>query len=234
MTTTLTPTKDLGAQVRAMAGTYAEPDCLVSEDQLHGFMADADMNSGFLADLMSAMLTHERCGCHLYRSVAGRTHNPMLQRQYRKFGEQTERHVEILEGLVTAGGGNPHYVSPMARAVQGLATKLVESTFALAGSVDVMTHEMAMLDAVVLAETIDHANWSTMAKLCEAMPDGALRERFGAAVAEVEEDEDEHLQWVTTTRQRLVLLQAEPSAVAGMSAKAEEMVARIQNWFSDD
>ncbi len=46
------------------------------------------------------MLTHERCGRHLYRSCESRSNNPVLQAKYREFGEQTERHVEILEGLI--------------------------------------------------------------------------------------------------------------------------------------
>ena len=70
------------------------------------------------------MLAHERCGTHLYRSVAGRTNNPVLQAQYEEFGDETERHVEILEELVTAAGGNPNYVSPAARATEGTDAKL--------------------------------------------------------------------------------------------------------------
>ena len=43
-----------------------------------------------------------------------------------------------------------------------------------------------MLDAVFLAETIDHANWVTLGALTELLPDGALRRAFEAAVGEVE------------------------------------------------
>jgi demethoxyubiquinone hydroxylase (CLK1/Coq7/Cat5 family) len=229
----LTPTKALGAQVRPMEGTYAEPGQQISDNELDMFLPGSGMNGGFLADLMSAMVTHERCGRHLYRSVAGRTNNPMLRRRYQEFGEQTERHFEILEALITAAGGNPCYVSPQARVTQGLDTKLVESTFALGGGVDVMTQEMAMLDAVFLAETIDHANWSTLSKLTDSMADGELRDRFRAAVAEVEEEEDEHLDWAATTKQRMVMLQAEHGAVATMTAKAEELLARVRGWFDD-
>jgi len=31
----------------------------------------------------------------LYRSGEGRTNNPVLQKQYREFGSETERHVEV-------------------------------------------------------------------------------------------------------------------------------------------
>ena len=67
-----------------------------------------------------------------------------------------------------------------------------------------------MLDAVFLAETIDHANWTTFGALTELLPDGALRSAFEAAVGEVEAQEDEHLGWAKETRQRLVLQLATP------------------------
>jgi hypothetical protein len=157
----------------------------------------------------------------------------MLQRKYAEFGGQTERHVAILEELITAGGGNPAYVSPTARAVQGADTKLVESTFALAGSLDLMTAEMAMLDAVFLAESMDHANWKLLGTLTSEMDRGELRDRFQAAVDEVEDQEDEHLGWATTTKERLVKMQAKSSMMASMGEKTEELIAKIRGWMAD-
>jgi rubrerythrin len=232
--TVLTPTKDQGAQVRPLPAVYAEPDAFMTDDALDRFLPDVGVNGPFVADLLSAMVTHERCGRHLYRSVEGRTHNPALRARYREFGEQTERHVRILEDLIESLGGNGCYVSPMARAVQGMDTKLLESTFALAGSVDVMTQEMAMLDAVVLAETIDHANWSTLSQLTDSLPAGDARDRFEAAVREVEEQEDDHIEWATSMRHRMVVLQAEHRTMATAAAKAEEMVERVRGWFDGE
>src|SRR4051794_10575942 len=200
----LTPTKDTGAQAQAMAGVYVEPPQQMTHDQLARFMPDTGVNAPFVADLLSAALTHERCGRHLYRSVAGRSNNPMLVRKYRQFGEETERHAELLEGLIASAGGNPQYVSPMARAVQGMDTKMIEATFSLAGSVDLMTAETAMLDAVLLAETMDQLNWRQLRDLCEQLPAGPIRDQMQSAVDEVGAQEDEHLAWATRTKQRLV------------------------------
>jgi hypothetical protein len=155
----LTITKDRGGATKVSPALYAEATQQMTDETLAAFMPDSGMNGPFLADLMSGMLAHEQCGTHLYRSCEGRTNNPMLQRKYRELGAETERHVEILMGLIQAAGGHPGYVSPTARAVHGMDTKLVESTFALNGSLDLMTAEMAMLDAVFLAESMDHANW---------------------------------------------------------------------------
>jgi rubrerythrin len=210
---------------------YVDPACQVDDETLAAQMPIEGMNPVFVADLLSAMLTHERCGTHLYRSVARRSQNPMLQQRYERFGEETARHVEILEQLILQNGGNPNYMSSMARAIEGTDSRIVESTFALSGAVDLMTAETAMLDAVFLAESVDHANWQTLSQLAATMPEGAVRDGFRAAVDEVEGQEDEHLEWARSTRARLVDLQARSTAMAQMSMKTEEIVARIRGWF---
>jgi len=229
----LTPTKQTGATAKPNEVLYVDPDCQIDDAALAETMQIEGMNAAFIADLLSAVLTHERCGRHLYRSVAERTHNPILQRKYEEFGSETERHVEILEELIAAAGGNPSFVSPRARAVQAADTKLVEATFLGSGSVDLMTAEMAMLDAVFIAESVDHANWQTMRALGDELPEGALRSRFQAACQEVESQEDEHLGWAHDMRARMTMMHVKSTTFAKVGMKAEEMVAAIRGWFAD-
>jgi rubrerythrin len=231
--TILTPTKARGATTKPLPDIYVEASQQTTDTELDALFDDTGFNGAFVADLLSAMVTHERCGRHLYRSVAGRTNNPVLRAKYEEFGKDTERHIEILEELIVTAGGNPAYVSPMARATEGMDSKLLESTFLLRGSLDVMTAEMAMLDGVFLAETIDHANWSTLAELVQHLPDGAIRTSMEGAVAEVEEQEDKHLSWARDTKARLVTMQARSAVGTVVAAKAEEMIARVREWFSD-
>lgn len=231
--TTLTPTKDLGATSKATGLLYVEPDGTITDDDLAALAPDIEMNVPFIMDWVSAVLTHERCVTHLYKSIAGRTNNPVLKKQYQAFGDQTAKHVKILEKLVTSAGGNPNYVSPAARATEGMDAKVLESTFLLAGSIDVMTQEMAMLDAVFLAESTDHANWEAMGQLAERLPEGELKTAFGAAVDEVEPEEDEHLTWAQETRAQMVILQAENRAMTATGAEVEEIVEKIKGWLSD-
>jgi hypothetical protein len=230
----LTPTKADGAVSQASPILYVEPDRQVTPAVLETMFAGTALNAPFVADLLSAMLTHERCGRHLYRSCEGRSNNPVLQAKYREFGGQTERHVEILEGLIGAAGGNPNYVSPHARAVEAMNSYLLQSTFLANGPLDPMTAEMSLLDAVFLAETIDHANWSSLRDLTMTMEEGGLREAFLAAVDEVEGEEDEHVGWARETRATLTLLQAHSSVVIEAGAEDDELVARVRNWFADD
>jgi hypothetical protein len=51
---------------------------------------------------------------------------------------------------------------------------------------------------------------------------------------EVEEEEDEHVGWARETRATLTLLQARSSVMTTVGSKAEELIARVRNWFADD
>jgi rubrerythrin len=223
--TTLIPTKDIGATTKPVGVLYVEPALQMNDAVLAEQLGETGLNSAFLADLLSAVLTHERCGRHLYRSCAQRTTSPDLQAKFEEFGRETERHVEILEALITESGGNPNYVSPNARAVEGTDSKLLESTFMLAGSVDPITAELSLVDAVFIAESVDHGHWKLVAKLTEQMPEGALRDAFQAAVDEVEQQEDEHLAWATNVKEQLVIALAtgETGFAIDIAAAKEEL-----------
>jgi rubrerythrin len=230
---TLTPTKLTGGAVKSRPGVYAEPDRQLTPEQLEQPFISTGLNGVFVADLLSACLTHERCGRHLYRSCEGRTNSAALEAKYKEFGKETERHVQILEQLIASAGGNPSYMSPHARAVEGMNSNLLQSTFLLGGSVDLITEEIAMLDAVFVAESIDHANWKALAQLGAQLPQGALRESFQQATDEVEQQEDEHLEWASQTRARLTMLLARSEKVAEVESQTESMAARVKNWLRD-
>jgi rubrerythrin len=134
MAASLFPSHDTGATTKASAVVYVPPDRQVSDSQLTEQLPDNGLNMAFVADILSAVLAHERCGRHLYRSVAGRTANPVLKAKYEQFGQETERHAAVLEQLISQMGGDPMYVSPAARAVEASDTRLVETTFLLGGS----------------------------------------------------------------------------------------------------
>ena len=67
---------------------------------------------------------------------------------------------------------------------------------------------MAILEAVVLAETKCHSNWSLVQKLAAEVPEGDAQTAFQAAVDQVEEQEDEHIRWARETWETLILTQA--------------------------
>jgi rubrerythrin len=228
---TLIPTYDTGATTMMIGMVVPQPDRCVTEADLAGTVQLGDLNMPFVLGTLSEFLTHERCGRHLYRSVAARTLNPMLKRKYEEFGEETERHVTLLEELIVSMGGDPQYVSPAARAIEKSDTGLVQSTFMLAGSVDHMTAEAVMLTAVMIAESVDHANWQLLQAMVPELPAGPIQELARRTVDEVEAQEDEHLTWARETRARMAMLQAKSSVAAKVGMKAEETMARIKSWF---
>jgi rubrerythrin len=157
------------------------------------------------ADQLSAFVAHERCGVHLYRSAAARTEVDELRDAYVQFGDETLRHVEIYTGVIEALGGDPQYVSAAARATEKANTAILQSSFLLDGSNDPATRELTMIEAVAIAETKCHANWELLSELAAALPDGPERQAVQAAVAEVQPQEDEHLTWASTARERFLL-----------------------------
>lgn len=227
----LTPTADLGARSRSVGATSVDPAGTLGSEEAGRFLADTGLNGPFVADLLSSLITHERCGVHLYRSVASRTQNPVLERKYEHNEAEELRHLEILEELVTALGGDPLYVSPIARVTEKAASMMLESTFLLGGSVDPMDQEMVMLDAVFLAEAKDNANWATLGALVASVP-SELRDVVSEAVEEARATEAEHLEWAKEMRIKMMRLQASSSTMAAMGAKTEEIMARIKGWFS--
>ena len=229
--TILTPTAASGARSVPEEMTYVDPARQVVPDERAEVLAGTGLNGPFVADLLSDVLAHERCGAQLYRSIAQRTNNPVLKKQYEHFGNQTVEHVEILEQLVARLGGDPGYVSPAARTTTKAGTGLLESTFLLTGSVDLMTQELVMLDAVLLAEAKDHANWSGLAQLTASLPDGDVRDAFTDAVEKVEPQEDEHLNWASDTRAKMISAQATSRSVRIVGETADKVVANIRSWL---
>jgi rubrerythrin len=236
MTTTspeFTTTYETGGSTAPALEVYVNPERLRMSTEVQDLLG-GELNPPFIIDFLSAALMHEQCGRHLYRSVAGRTQNPMLKSRYEHFGDETEEHITILRNLVAAIGADPGYVSASARATEKLDHGALEATFMLDGSLDIMTRELAMLDAVVLAETVDRANWQAIEQIGDALPDGPDREAFVDAVARVAPQEDEHLTWAQTKRAQLIQLQATRPLVTSMAASAETAMEWFKGLFSSD
>lgn len=64
-----------------------------------------------------------------------------------------------------------------------------------------------MLDAVLLAEAKDHANWSCVAGVVDDLPADNVRDAFQATVDEVEVQGNEHLRWTQDMRCHMVSLE---------------------------
>jgi rubrerythrin len=231
---TIVVTSETGGTARSVGVLYVPPDRQVVDAGSATALAEVGLDAAFVADFLSACLAHERCGVHLYRSVAGRTGDTDLRARYEHFGVETREHVERLERLIVAAGGDPQYVSPAARATEKAAAGLLESTFLLAGSLDPMTAELAMLEAVMVAEAKDRGNWVVLAQLAARMAKSDLRRQFETVSADVLAQEEEHYTWASDTRSALLLSMAAVSAADGLGTSPpkeptrDELYARAQ------
>ena len=94
-----------------------------------------------------------------------------------------------------------------------LDSKIHEAAILLPDGADDAALELAILEAVVLAETKCHADWTMVQTLMGHLPEGEARAAFQAAVDQVEEQEDEHIRWARQTWEQLILTQAQSSGL---------------------
>ena len=205
---TMTTKETGGLSLLMTPTTVTAPECAVAPEQLEEFVAGSGLKGPFMADLLSSFLAQEQCGYHLYRSAIALTSQPALKDKYQEFCAETEEHIAIFEELIAACGGQPGYISPAARLVEANDTQLHQAPMLLCDGADAMTLELAILDAVVLAESKCHSDWSVVQELTQAMAAGPARDAFQKAVDTVEQQEDEHIRWARQTWQELILTQA--------------------------
>lgn len=201
---TLFPTKEMGAKTLPTLMTIAAPEQQMSLDALESLGAEGKLNGLLLANLLSAFTQLERDAVHLYRVVATRTQNDEWRARCEAFGKESEDHVRIYEELITRLGGDPLFVSPMARMCEHKSNKMLD-TLLLSGSVDELTLELTGLEAVIAAEQQCHSNWELLSALADKVSDPTIKGALQDAVKQVMPQEDEHLTWAKTTWQNALL-----------------------------
>jgi hypothetical protein len=228
-TPTLIETYETGGRTMPLGMTCVQPDRAMTAGALQDAIAvDGGMNVPFIAGTLSAFLAHERAGAALYRVAADRSDNPMLVGKYQEFGRETDEHIAIYESLVRQLGGDPHYVSPAARLTEQLGAKLLEGPVLLAGSVDLLTLETTLLEAVVIAEHKCRDNWLLLAKLGQALPEGPARAAVQDAVARVQPQEDEHVRWASETWFELATTNAQHPVASGVLGVVERAAHKVK------
>jgi hypothetical protein len=215
-------TYDTGGTGRPAPAVTVLPERHLPLDVVPPGLVETGLDAAFVGDLLSACLAHVRCGTNLYRSVAARTIDDTLRAQYVRFGDETHQHVETLEAVIAAAGGDPFYVSASARAAEQAATALLESTFMLAGSLDAMTAETVMLEVVVLAEVKAAGNARVLAQLAAAMAPGVVQAQMADATQQLLADEEAHRTWADDTRTRLLVALAGAVPAAGTGVDRDD------------
>ena len=145
-----------------------------------------------IKELLLQALQHEQGGVILYQTALECAVQRELKREWQKYLEQTRRHVEVLTKTCQALGLDPGEMTPGREIVHQNGKALAIAMKAALASGDARGAELVACDAIVLAETKDHANWELIGA-CARELSGEESVVLQRAYDEVEDEEDEHV-----------------------------------------
>ena len=147
-----------------------------------------------LKELLYQMLETELGGVQVYTTALECVVNEDLEEEWTKYLQQTERHVEVVRQLLQKLGLDTDAETPGRKVVRHIGESLVQAMqIALASGGKPEAAELVACECVVFAETKDHTNWELLSKYLQKAAQGKEQEVLAAAIAEVEDQEDEHI-----------------------------------------
>ena len=150
-------------------------------------MEDKNLN-----ELLLQALETELGGVQIYTTALRCVENEDLKEEWEEYLQQTERHVEVVQDVLTSLGIKPDTETPGRKVVRHIGESLVKAMeMALSGG-DRGAAQLVATECVVLAETKDHLNWELIGEVSKKAK-GDTAKVLKAAHEEVEEQEDEHL-----------------------------------------
>jgi rubrerythrin len=145
-----------------------------------------------LKELLCQALETELGGVQIYTTALRCVVNEDLKKEWEEYLEQTQRHVEVVQDVLTSLGIDPKANTPGRKVVRHIGESLVKAMeMALSGG-EPEAAQIVAAECVVLAETKDHLNWELIGEAAKKLQ-GASAKALKAAHEEVEDQEDEHL-----------------------------------------
>ena len=145
-----------------------------------------------LKELLCQALETELGGVQVYTTALRCVENEDLKKEWEEYLEQTQRHVEVVQEVLTTVGIDPKTDTPGRKVVRHIGESLVKAMeMALSGG-EPGAAQIVAAECVVLAETKDHLNWELIGEAAKKAK-GDTAKALKAAHEEVEEQEDEHL-----------------------------------------
>jgi rubrerythrin len=166
------------------------------------YFTNAQVSKSALMDLLSEFLAVEQGGEQLYEKALEQVFDSEVKTKFREFLKQTMTHQKVLTEIITKLGGDPRSQSRTAKIAAQKAEGLLRTMGDPGLSRD--QNQLNAMENIVLAETKDHADWELLGKIARQTTDNRLREVLAPAAKNVEQEEDEHLNW---TRKKLGELQ---------------------------
>jgi hypothetical protein len=159
---------------------------------VHARGEEAFMKQEQLAELLYQALETERGGVQVYATALECVQNEELEKEWRKYHEETQNHVRILEDVCAAMGLEPERETPGRTVVRHIGESLVRAMEQALAAGPPEAAELVAAECVVHAETKDHLNWELLGQAVEKLS-GSQKKALKEACEEVEEQEDEHL-----------------------------------------
>ena len=162
------------------------------------FMSDrtikevAGMNDEQRNELLYQGLETELGGVEIYTLAVECAINKDLRKEWKEYLDQTTRHVEIMESVLTGLDLDPAKETPGREVVRHIGQSLVKAIQMARTAGPAEAAEIVAAECVTLAETKDHLNWELIGELAKKSK-GDAAAVLKAAYEEVEDQEDEHL-----------------------------------------
>ena len=143
-------------------------------------------------ELLYQALETELGGVQVYSTALTCVQNEDLKGEWEKYLDQTQTHVEIMQGVLEAFGLDTEAETPGRQVVRHIGESLVKAMEMAKKAGDPAAAELVAAECVVLAETKDHANWELMGEVAKNLK-GDEAKALKDAHDQVEDQEDEHL-----------------------------------------
>ncbi len=145
-----------------------------------------------IQELLYQSLETEMGGVNIYKKAIECAVNSDLKKEWEKYLEQTETHVEIMTNVLEGVGLDPTVETPGRAVVRHIGESLVMAMDMAQKNAKPNEAEIVAAECVTLAETKDHLNWELIGE-CAKKAKGDVKKILQAAFDEVEEEEDEHI-----------------------------------------
>ena len=143
-------------------------------------------------ELLYRALETEIGGVQVYTTAIRCAQNEELKEEWEKYLEQTENHVTILEDVLTKLDLDVNQETPGRKTVRTIGEALVEAMEMALSEGEPAAAQLTACEAVVLAETKDHQNWSLIGEVAKKVK-GDMAKILKEAHEQVEPEEGEHL-----------------------------------------
>ncbi|HEY7584738.1 MAG TPA: DUF892 family protein [Acidimicrobiia bacterium] len=150
------------------------------------------MKDAQIEELLYQALETELGGVQVYQAAIRCAVNEDLKEEWQKYLDETENHVRIVTGVFDELGMNTETETPGREIVRAKGAALVKSMEMALAAGDMAAAQLVAAEAVVDAETKDHANWELIGEIAKE-DKGTRAKVLMTAYEEVEEEEDHHL-----------------------------------------